>query len=73
MGHGVGVESDEPPLLSTREPSLLQAGMVHAVEPTLIVPRWGGLPVKDTVLVTDDGAEVLTHAGTDLEIPALRS
>jgi len=68
VGHGVGVEIDEPPLLSPRDPTVFESGMVLAVEPKIIVPGWGGLTIEDTVLVTDDGAEVLTRAGTELEI-----
>lgn len=68
VGHGVGVEIDEPPLLSPRNDTELEAGMVLAVEPKLMVPDWGGLTHEDTVLVTDDGVEVLTSAPSALEI-----
>jgi Xaa-Pro dipeptidase len=69
VGHGVGVEIDEPPLLSPRTSTVLRPGMVLAVEPKVIVPAWGGLTIEDTVLVTDGAPEVLTTASTDLGFP----
>jgi len=69
VGHGVGVEIDEPPLLSPRDSSVIAAGMVLAVEPKLIDPSWGGLTVEDTVLVTDQGPVRLTRADRELEMP----
>lgn len=69
VGHGVGVEIDEPPLLSPRDRTVLQPGMVLAIEPKVIIPGWGGLTVEDTVLVTTGAPEVLTLAPTQLEVP----
>jgi len=68
LGHGVGVEIDEPPLLSPRDSTTVTTGMVLAVEPKLIDPGWGGLTIEDTVLITDQGAERLTQAGRELEM-----
>ena len=51
----------------------IKAGMVFTVEPGLYVPELGGFRHSDTVLVTDDGAEMLTYYPRDLEsltIPA---
>ena len=71
VGHGVGVEIDEPPLLSPRDVTVLQPGMVLAIEPKVIIPGWGGLTVEDTVLVTAGAPEVLTPAPTQLEVPVV--
>ena len=69
IGHGVGLEIDEPPLLSPKDDTVLTEGMVIAIEPKLMIPGWGGLTNEDTVRVTATGSEVLTGADTALNIP----
>jgi Xaa-Pro aminopeptidase len=62
LGHGVGLEVHEPPILGRGDPSPLVAGDVIAVEPGTIDPRVGGTRVEDLLLVTDGGCERLTGA-----------
>jgi Xaa-Pro aminopeptidase len=59
LGHGVGLEVHEAPMLG-RSPDVLVAGDVIAVEPGTYRQGYGGVRLEDLVLVTDDGAEVLT-------------
>jgi Xaa-Pro aminopeptidase len=66
LGHGVGLEVHEQPTLG-RGPGELVAGDVIAVEPGLYRNGYGGCRLEDIVLVTDDGAEVLTEYPYDLE------
>ena len=68
VGHGVGVEIDEPPMLTPRNRTVLKEGMTLAIEPKLIVPGWGGLTIEDTLVITADGADILTTSSTELEI-----
>ncbi|MBA2529344.1 MAG: aminopeptidase P family protein [Euzebyales bacterium] len=68
VGHGVGLEIDEPPLLSPRTDGVFEPGMVVAIEPKIIVPGWGGLTLEDTVAVTASGNEVLTRAVDRFEL-----
>ena len=65
LGHGVGLEVHEDPSLG-RGPGELVAGDVIAVEPGLYSHGYGGCRLEDLVLVTDDGAEVLTDYPYDL-------
>jgi Xaa-Pro dipeptidase len=60
-GHGLGVAYHEEPRLVPYNPMVLEAGMVIAVEPGVYVPRVGGVRLEHVLLVTADGAEVLTH------------
>ncbi|HEY1777942.1 MAG TPA: M24 family metallopeptidase [Solirubrobacteraceae bacterium] len=60
LGHGVGLDVHEPPLLCVGSTDTLVAGDVIAVEPGLIVPGVGGAGVEDLLLLTDAGCERLT-------------
>jgi Xaa-Pro aminopeptidase len=67
LGHGLGLQVHEAPLMKPGSEVLLQAGMVVTVEPGIYLPDWGGVRIEDDVLVTQDGCEVLTHVAKDLE------
>ena len=65
LGHGVGLEVHERPNLG-RTPDTLIAGDVITLEPGCYRKDLGGVRLEDLVLVTDDGAELLTHFPYDL-------
>ena len=72
-GHTIGLRYHEGPFLDHGDHTEIKAGMVFTVEPGLYIPEMGGYRHSDTVLVTDDGAEMLTYYPRDLEsltIPA---
>jgi Xaa-Pro aminopeptidase len=66
LGHGVGLEVHEAPLLG-RAPDELLAGDVVTLEPGCYRPGFGGCRLEDLVYVTEDGAELLTDFPYALE------
>ena len=67
-GHGVGLEVHERPGVGRVESEPLVAGDVIALEPGLYRHGYGGVRLEDLVLVTEEGAEVLTDYPYELEL-----
>jgi len=66
-GHGIGLRNHEAPFLDVGDSTTLEPGMVFTVEPGLYDPSVGGFRHSDTVVVTEDGMEILTDYPRDLE------
>ncbi|HEY0415071.1 MAG TPA: Xaa-Pro peptidase family protein [Gaiellaceae bacterium] len=66
-GHGTGLRNHEAPFLDVGDPTPLAPGMVFTVEPGLYDAGVGGFRHSDTVVVTEDGYELLTEYPDDLE------
>ena len=66
-GHGIGLGNHEAPSLSAGGDHVLEENMVISIEPAIYFDEIGGFRHSDTVLVTRDGYEDLTHYPTDLE------
>ncbi|MCA1816420.1 MAG: Xaa-Pro peptidase family protein [Acidobacteria bacterium] len=63
LGHGVGfaaINHNAPPRLHPASTDVLEAGMVFNVEPAIYFEGYGGMRHCDVVVVTEEGAEVLT-------------
>jgi Xaa-Pro aminopeptidase len=66
-GHAIGLRYHESPFLDLGDQTIMQPGMVFTVEPGLYAADFGGFRHSDTVLITDDGIEILTYYPRDLE------
>ena len=65
-GHGLGLETHEPPWLDIGNEQPLQTGMILSCEPGIYEVRFAGFRHSDTVLVTEDEAQLLTYYPRDL-------
>jgi Xaa-Pro aminopeptidase len=65
-GHAIGLRYHEMPFLDLGDDTVLEPGMVFTVEPGLYAPHLGGFRHSDTVVVTQDGIEMLTYYPRDL-------
>ncbi|HMK60432.1 MAG TPA: Xaa-Pro peptidase family protein [Dissulfurispiraceae bacterium] len=66
VGHGVGLELDELPILAKGFKAQLEEGQAVAVEPKFIFPGMGVVGIENTWLVTSSGAEKLTDLADDI-------
>lgn len=66
LGHGVGLEIHESPILSDSSESILKENMVVTIEPGLYFPGKFGVRIEDIIVVLKDGAKNLTTASKEL-------
>lgn len=67
VGHGVGLQINELPVLSPRSQDVLRPGMIFALEPKFVLPGIGAVGIENTFLVTGSGLENLTPAPEEIE------
>lgn len=65
-GHAIGISIHEAPFLDIGDDTIINPGMVFTVEPGIYVPEFAGFRHSDTVLVTEDGIEILTDYPRDI-------
>jgi Xaa-Pro aminopeptidase len=67
-GHGIGLDVHEPPKIAAPSEDIIEAGMVVTIEPGVYLPGQWGIRIEDTVLVKNDGYEILTKIPKDFTI-----
>lgn len=68
LGHGVGIDIHEQPVLSPRNEAPLEAGNVVTVEPGVYLDGEFGMRLEDFGVVTDAGYEVFTQSPHEMVI-----
>lgn len=66
IGHGIGLEINEAPVLAPRIKQELEPGMVFALEPKIVVPGVGPVGIENSWAVMAEGVEKLTKAPEEI-------
>lgn len=66
IGHGVGIDINELPVIAPRSRDILSTGNVIALEPKFVFPGVGAVGIENTYCVTDSGLECLTPAPEEI-------
>ncbi len=61
VGHGMGIMFHEPPWIGAGDQTILEPGMIASSEPSITIPGFAGYRIADTVLVTAEGPDSMTH------------
>jgi len=67
-GHGLGLETHEPPWITAASDTILEPGMVFSIEPGVYLPGKFGIRIEDIVVVTKDKCRCLTGLNHELII-----
>jgi len=67
-GHGIGMEGHEEPYMRGDNMQLLEPGMAFTVEPGIYLPNRNGVRIEDNVVITDDGADVLSDMPREIRV-----
>jgi Xaa-Pro aminopeptidase len=62
LGHGIGLETHEPPSLRKSVPFTLETGMVFSIEPGIYLPGVTGIRIEDIVHLEATGPRLLTRS-----------
>lgn len=60
VGHGIGIQINELPVLTSGSKEVLEPYMVFALEPKFVLPGIGAVGIENSFLVTENGLEKLT-------------
>lgn len=66
IGHGVGIEINEQPVVTARSKAVFVEGNVIALEPKFVIPGVGAVGIENTYLATASGLESFNHAPEEI-------
>ncbi len=67
VGHGVGIEINESPVLAARSKDIFVEGNVVALEPKFVIPGVGAVGIENTYVIKADGVECITKMDEELQ------
>jgi len=67
-GHGIGLDVYEQPIIGPAHDRELEPGMVFCFETPFYELGWGGMMVEDTVVITEDGCELLSVSDRSMRV-----
>lgn len=67
IGHGVGIELNEPPVIMEKSRDILEENMTLAIEPKFVIPHVGAVGVENTYVVKPEGLLSLTVFPEDIK------
>lgn len=67
VGHGIGLQGHEPPWIEAGDQTILKPGMVFSCEPGIYILGFAGFRHSDTVIITEDGVEIVTFYPRDID------
>jgi Xaa-Pro aminopeptidase len=67
-GHGIGLETHEPPYIVEGETRPLEPGICFSIEPGVYLPGRFGVRIEDIVVATGDGGRRLNRTGREMRI-----
>ena len=68
LGHGIGLNVHERPMVSPGSSDIIKEHMVFSVEPGIYIPNWGGVRIEDLAVCTPRGGRVLSEISKNLKI-----
>jgi Xaa-Pro aminopeptidase len=68
VGHGIGIEYYDLPVLTPSAETVLEPGMVFEVETPYYRLGVGGAFIEDTIVVTENGSDIITTLSRDLTV-----
>ena len=66
VGHGIGIQINELPVLTPRSKEVLEPNMVFALEPKYVIPGVGAVGIENSFLVTETGLEKITQFAEEI-------
>lgn len=66
VGHGIGIQINELPVLTPHSKERLEPNMVFALEPKYVIPGVGAVGIENSFLVTETGLEKITQFTEDI-------
>jgi len=68
LGHGVGLEIHEAPMINARSTGSISANTPVTIEPGIYLPDQGGVRIEDTLVVESKASRVLTELARELVV-----